>query len=312
MIKNRAYLGEAFHGKHVNPDAHPPLVTLPEFEAANAVKGGPGPIYADGALLAGLVRCAGCRYAMRRTFTRYSNGRRVEMYSCQVKHTGGKCPAPARIIASLIEPVVIASVVLMGAEAEWHGKGDESESMEAAQRQFAQAEARLRDFLADDELRQIVGRDDFLAEARKRQTQVDDARNELAQAQRQQLAAERRKHTLLDEWPKWDRAKQGDLLRGCLDAVYVRKGRGPAEDRLLILWDGEDKFEKPRRGTTDYRTQPIPWPDVEWMADERSDVPPLDPLAVRVPGYAARLGSPFADQVLEAVEAARPSVGGKR
>lgn len=40
MIANRAYLGEAFHGEHRNADAHAPLVTLPEWEAAPHGLGG--------------------------------------------------------------------------------------------------------------------------------------------------------------------------------------------------------------------------------------------------------------------------------
>ena len=76
MIKNRAYLGEAFHGRHRNTDAHEAIVTLPEWQAANAVNGGPGAIRGSSALLAGIIRCAGCRYAMRRTMDQVQDRRR--------------------------------------------------------------------------------------------------------------------------------------------------------------------------------------------------------------------------------------------
>ena len=98
MVQNRAYMGEAFHGKHHNPSAHQAIVTLPEWEAANAVNGDRAQSRAGSALLAGIIRCAGCRYAMRRTWVTHklANGetRKYETYSCQRKHTGGVCACP--------------------------------------------------------------------------------------------------------------------------------------------------------------------------------------------------------------------------
>jgi hypothetical protein len=78
MIKNRAYVGEAFHGSHRNADAHEPIVSLPEWEAANAVKGGPGAIYERSALLAGLIRsrAAATRCGGRSSRTRAASGSR--------------------------------------------------------------------------------------------------------------------------------------------------------------------------------------------------------------------------------------------
>ena len=67
--------------------------------------------FVEVALLAGLIRCGGCRYAMRRTMITYTlasgEKRKVATYSCQRKHTGGDCPAPAHVMASTIEPIVI-------------------------------------------------------------------------------------------------------------------------------------------------------------------------------------------------------------
>jgi Recombinase len=39
IIRNRVYLGEARAGKFVNPDAHEPIVTLAEWQAANKARG---------------------------------------------------------------------------------------------------------------------------------------------------------------------------------------------------------------------------------------------------------------------------------
>jgi site-specific DNA recombinase len=299
MVQRRTYLGEAFHGEHRNPDAHDPIVTPPEWEAANAVKGGPGPIHEEGALLAGLIRCAGCRYAMRRTFTTYRDGRRVQLYSCQVRHTGGRCPAPANVMAHHVEPLVVATFLVMAAGTRWQSEAGDQEVLEGARRRLEHADGRLAAFLADAELQDAVGREAFLREAQQRREAVDEAREELEHAEKATHASTRRTFALAEEWPEWDRARQADLLRAALDAVYVRKGRGPIEDRALLLWSGEDAFDKPRRGTTDYVTTPLPWPpepvpipedETVLLGDEHMPVP----LAFNVPGHARRSGIPIA------------------
>jgi len=260
MIQRKTYLGIAHHGKHEQADAHAAIVTLPEWDAANAINGGPGPVHEKGSLLAGIIRCAGCRYAMRRTFTTYRDGRRVELYSCQVRHTGGKCPAPASAMAHLIEPAVEEWVLTWVGHAS-RVEGEAGGQLEEAQRAYDHAEARMTAFLDDDELMQAVGRDAYLAQADKRRQAVEDAAEALATARREHAAREHgRVHFLADEYVTWDKTKRADTLRQMLDSVYVKKGRGPIGERLLVRWAGEDDFERPRRGTTDYNTTPIDWP----------------------------------------------------
>jgi site-specific DNA recombinase len=263
MVKNRAYVGEAFHGEHRNANAHEAIVTLPEWDAANAVKGGPGAIHERSALLAGLIRCAGCRYAMRRTFVTKGNGERAAIYSCQRKHTGGDCPAPANVLAHLVEGVVAGRVLAFMGDMTWNVGDDDGGGLEEAERQLAHAEGQLAAFLADDELRDVVGRDSFLAEARKRQRAVDAARERAEEAKAARRLEERRRYVLREEWAKWQgdgEELRADTLRSVLETVYVRKGRGPVQGRVLLRWDGEDRYERPRRGTTSYVARPIPWP----------------------------------------------------
>ena len=320
MVQRRTYLGEAFHGEHRNPDAHAALVTPDEYAAANAVRGGPGPIHEDGALLAGLIRCAGCRYAMRRTFTTYRDGRRVQLYSCQVKHTGGKCPAPANVMAHMIEPLVVATFIVgTGPATSWHGKAADDDALEAARRQEAHAEARRDSFLGSfDELAQRLGYDAVMAEAERRAQAVEEARAEREQAERARHIDTRRSYVLAEEWPSWDKARQADMLRTVLDAVYVRKGREPIEDRALILWEGEDRFEKPRRGTTDYRTRPIDWPQEPVPFPDEGSYDTLDdpgryclaPLALNVPGHARRYRLPGTEEAHALAASLAPVCGG--
>jgi DNA invertase Pin-like site-specific DNA recombinase len=288
MIQSPTYRGEAFHGKHRNADAHDAIVTVPEWEAANAVNGGPGALRQSSGLLAGLIRCAGCRYAMRRTWIKYklANGetRRVETYSCQRKHTGGTCSAPANVMAHTIEPVVVDHFLTWYGFTERTAHTPDVEAVEVAERALADAEARLAAFLDDDELRETVDRDVFMATARRRQEAVDRARTELADAQAHAHVDQSRRFVLLDEWEAFGVEAKGNLLRTVIDSVYIQKGHSqkgdPIEDRTLIQWAGEDRFERPRRGTTTYKSQAVPWPPAAAL-----------PFA-NIPEWAVRMGHP--------------------
>ena len=78
--------------------------------------------------------------------------------------------------------------------------------------------------------------------------------------------------------------RKANLLRTVIDSVYVQKGHSqkgdPIEARTLIRWAGEDRFERPKRGTTDYRSKPVSWPPDAAL--------PL----VNIPEWAIRMGHP--------------------
>jgi site-specific DNA recombinase len=290
MIQSRAYKGEAFHGKHYNSNAHEAIVTIPEWEAANAVDGGPGAIKGSSALLAGIIRCAGCRYAMRRTWITYklANGesRKVETYSCQRKHTGGTCPAPAHVMAHTIEPIIIEQFLTWHGLAERTERSPDQDALDAAGRGLADAEARLDTFLADDELREVVGRDRFMTEARRRQDAVDRARAERDELRTKLHQDRSRTFFLYEDWEDFDPDEKARRLRNAIDSVYVKKGHAqkgdPIEGRVLIRWAGEDAFERPQRGTTDYKVTSIPWPPEDFL-----------PYEANIPEWAVRIGHPM-------------------
>ena len=282
MIANPAYLGEARHGEHRNPNAHPPIVTPTLFAEAGAVKGGSGRTSKENpGLLAGLIRCAGCRYAMRRTFTTYPDRGRVELYSCQRKHSGGTCKEPAQIMAHLIEPFVAIHTLLRVGNPRWAEEAPDAEELREAEAAVEHAEARRRDFLADDDLRARIGREAMLEEAERRQGIVDEARGHLDEVREVHARQRRREHSLWDEWPGLSREQQGDWLRMLVDSVYVKKGRGRPDGRVMLLLDGEDGFERPRRGVKGYEVKPVPWP-TEWG----------DPHYMAVPALAIKAGLP--------------------
>ena len=95
---------------------------------------------------------------------------------------------------------------------------------------------------------------------------------------------------LLNEWDDFDTAAQSRILHTVIDSIYVKKGHAqkgdPIEDRVLIRWAGEDVFERPRRGTTKYKTTPVLWPPDGML-----------PLA-NVPEWAVRVGHPALPEAL--------------
>jgi DNA invertase Pin-like site-specific DNA recombinase len=104
ILRNRIYLGELRHGSYVNEEAHQALVE--ELTWKRAQRNGI-PFRGDGTprLLNGLLRCSGCRSAMR--VSRPNGRRRSDFYTCRRAADGGAmCRAPASVTAPVIEEYV--------------------------------------------------------------------------------------------------------------------------------------------------------------------------------------------------------------
>ena len=254
IVANRAYLGQAFYGEHVNKGAHPAIVTIDEFDAAQIVTGGRQAPTAEKGLLSGIVRCAGCRYTMRAAHETRADGREAPYYVCTKHHGGGVCKAPASIMAHMIDPLMLERLLVLS----WEDTGQE---LGDARRVLKLADDRMSEFLANDELRQIVGDAAYLTEAQKRRSAVDDA----------QAAIEAILRTRKQPVPTSDDMTAEDMrefVRSSLDSVYVRKGKEPAAERVLVFDRGEDDLEKPSKGNGNYRTMPTPWPAARVLANQ--------------------------------------------
>src|SRR5262249_55590439 len=152
---------------------------------------------------------------------------------------------------------VAASVLHFAMKAPAVGVGDEK--LNAARVVLEGAEARLKTFMADDDLRAIVSREAFLHEGQERQAAVDEARRAVDALLRARSGAPT--NFAAEMFETLNEAQINALIRDSLDTVYVRKGPGDLASRLMILWRGEDQYEKPKRGRGSYRTTPIPWPE---------------------------------------------------
>jgi hypothetical protein len=97
------YRGWAYSKPHVNKAAHPPLIDPDTWARVEAARGVKHDRPAEGYELTGLVRCAGCGYAMMHNT---DHGRRY--YRCKRRTVSkDRCPAGTNIPAAELETLVM-------------------------------------------------------------------------------------------------------------------------------------------------------------------------------------------------------------
>jgi site-specific DNA recombinase len=257
MIANPVYLGEARSGEHVNADAHEALVTRVEWEAAQMNgRASASPRNGDGLLLSGLVRCAGCRYLMKPDTMRGRDGSRLGLYRCRGRHAAGKCPAPASVMARVLDPHVEQTfLAALGPTGPLAEATTSTDAVEIASQHVDDAERELDEYLGAN-LVSVVGPERFRAGLELRQEALDTARAELTEARQASVFADTLALTpggLVEAWPTLSVSEQRHLLTAAVDAVMVRAVRGsgravPIEERVLVLWRGQSPDDLPRRG----------------------------------------------------------------
>jgi DNA invertase Pin-like site-specific DNA recombinase len=262
IVARRTYLGEARQGDVVNTDAHPPIVTRGEWEAAQ--QGAAGPTWerrgGDTPLLAGLLRCASCGYVL----THMTDGRRgYTNYRCRVRHGAGVCQAPARISSKRIEPFIDSAV------REWlASEGIAAEAVEAADgiaEAVARVEAAEAEVVAyrDAGLVTVIGREAFLDGLTVRQDALDEARRELEEVRRggrSELPGE--PVVLVELWPELGLDERRTIIAAAIDTVAVAQAGEPGQgskvsDRVRVFWRGDGPDDLPGRGSRAFRPLPL-------------------------------------------------------
>jgi site-specific DNA recombinase len=269
VVANRVYLGEARSGQHVNPSAHEPLVSADEWAAAQSARNGVSIRNGEGLLLAGLVRCQGCRYLVKNDVMKDRDGSRLGFYRCRGRHPSGRCPAPIGILARVLDPYVekqfLAALKPRGFLAE---ASRDTKAIDRASVQVQAAELELNSY-RDTQAVSIVGRASFEAGLESRAQELDRARRELAEARERSALAETIALTPgdpLEVWPTLSIGEKRTLLSAAIDAVIVKKARGagrsvPVEERAVILWRGQAPDDLPRRGRR------VPLASFTWPVD---------------------------------------------
>ena len=251
LLRNRAYLGEARSGSVVNPDAHDPIVTQSEFDAAQSTttlyKQHDGSV-ASKALLGGLARCGGCGYTLKIAGNKDSSGESFPVYYCKGRSAAqGECPDRASIRASYLDAYVEEQVLA--------ALGDEdgliaqavhaSQQIEEAQRDVEATEHELMLYLETD-LVSTVGAAAFRQGVKARQEALDEAHEKVAGLRAQAVVAEDLlSGDLLNAWPELTTPERRQLMHGLLERVVLTRSDGrrkatlkPLADRTTIVLRG--------------------------------------------------------------------------
>jgi hypothetical protein len=233
-------------------DAHEPLVDRGLWEAVNANRQQmrapnrrPEP-----ALLAGLVRCAGCGGPM----SRGSGGRRrnaagqivvYEAYECL-----SRCGQAAKMSVPALNRFVLAQTLArLGRSAAVDASTKRTDEVAAGRLELDRCEHELAAYLAAVSAVE-VGEAAFAQAARSRREAVDEARRQLAEAE---LAARQngRTHQELLDWLPSAADEQANLtLRTLIREINVRKSGRPGRsgnpaDRVAITWNIDDALKHP-------------------------------------------------------------------
>jgi site-specific DNA recombinase len=260
LLRNPVYLGEARSGRHRNPTAHKALVDRVTWDAVQGVRTTTKARPREGALLAGLLRCAGCRYALKPDSMRDRDGSQIRMYRCRGDHAAGRCPAPTSVLGRVIEPYVeerfLAALETGGALVRGESSDDERETIHAAvQAARRELEAYIENTPAS------IDPDAYRAGTEKRQHELDAAlAAEAALPEGASLQEKIGDQDVRELWKSMDVAEKREWLADGLDAIIVRRGRNGIEGRVLPLWKGSAPDDLPRRGLR-LPLASFPWPD---------------------------------------------------
>jgi site-specific DNA recombinase len=223
IIMNEAYLGVARSGGYRTENAHPPIVTREEWDAAHAARTTrpvPDGVTTSGRLLKGIARCAGCGRTLKVVNRRRVDGTLVPAYFCK-DAASTPCPERAFVRADALDNYIetwfadaltttsrMVDVVAAARE------------LEDAQHEQAVAEAELYAFV---ESASALDPALFQRGVDARQARVDDAREcvlDLSGRVRQIPAG----GALSDLWITFSRDERRDVLAGFIGAVHVRRG----------------------------------------------------------------------------------------
>jgi len=266
LLENRVYLGEARHGAFSNVEAHEALTDRSTWERAQSARAAPTARSDDPALLAGLLRCGGCRYVMKPDSQRLRSGEKVRLYRCRGDHAAERCEDRAAVLGTVIEPFV--EELFFAHAGERTATAEERDArVDDLERELVDAEAQLRAYRDDTRIADVLGRERYVEGLKVRADAVDDATRSLAEAQTTAPRGVGRAE-MTQLWPDPEVRDRQALLASFIDAVFLRSGKGlPIDRRALILWRGQAPDDLPTRGRR-VPLEPFVWP-VESPDDAR-------------------------------------------
>jgi site-specific DNA recombinase len=268
LMHNRAYVGEARSGPFWTPCAHEPLIDRGIFEIVQQTRSLTAQTSHRPTLLAGLLRCAGCRYSL----TSHTEKRKTiaprSKYACVARSPHGVCEDPTSIYGSEVEDLVVETFFDLY-EASPQRRQASAISRARAEAKLAQAERRLAALDAE-------GSHEGGAWARSGD-EVAAARRRVVELARSTLLPPPAKLRCI--WPGLSVVERRRILGLQIDAVLLRADRGfGLADRLLILPFGAAPEGLPQPG---HRSVPLPY---DWAPHQSGGVAVLGP---DLPAFAA-------------------------
>ena len=236
-LSSRIYLGEVHYGDLVNDEAHEPLTDLATWEKCQREPGvqrrAPSPF-----LLAGLLRCAHCRYSMGgHNFGGAKHS--TPIYRC----SGSGCDQGSVITAKLIEDYVrdAALAHLRGLRVEAVDADVDLGELDDA---VVKAEGHLAEWVDDIAQQDELGASVYRAglDARVKALNAKRGVRDDAYRDREIVAVAKGVDDLGHD-------ELGDLLHGMIRHIFIRRQpRGSkVDDRTLIVWsDDPAVIEVPR------------------------------------------------------------------
>jgi hypothetical protein len=193
---------------------------------------------------------------MKPDHMRDRDGSRLGIYRCRKRHAAGECPAPASVMARLLDPYVEELfLAALGPDGPLAEASEATDAMDAALQAVEDAERELDEYLSLN-LVGVVGQERFRSGVELRQGVLESARTRMTEARQASAFADALSLTpgdLTEAWPSLSVSERRHLLAAAVDAVMVRAVRGsgravPLEERVHILWRGQSPNDFPRRG----------------------------------------------------------------
>jgi recombinase/resolvase-like protein/recombinase-like zinc beta ribbon protein len=229
IVENRVYMGEARHGKFVNPEAHEAIIDPALWRAANPDSKAKGKRTrgSEGALLAGILRCSCCGRKMTPSL---GDGR----YRCRPRIIAGPpCEEPAAAQAKQVEQLV--EELFLKHQLPWllAPEATASADIAAVEREVATAKAVYENWLAADisDIDAAAFRHGLVERKARLEAAEDNLREaQEAAGQTQELA------TLQERWPEMTVPERRRWLHMFGLKVTVRRGREPVGKRVELVW----------------------------------------------------------------------------
>jgi site-specific DNA recombinase len=243
LIRNRVYLGEARSGDLVKVAAHPPLVEEETWQAANRPRGTRHALTGSTAgMLSGIIRCAGCSFALKPTMGKTRHGKPRREYKCRPDKAAGRCPAPASVSAKPVEQAVTAA--FFEAYGDLHAQyRTRTEERGEIERNLAANRAELAAAL-DERLVDALGGEDadaYVLTVRHRREAVERDEERLAAVEDDPDSLPD-PTSLREDWENLTLQERRALIASAYSAVFLRRARSPREpavDRLRFFGPGE-------------------------------------------------------------------------